>query len=262
MSDIKGIILAAGEGKRLQHLTKDCPKCMVKLFGKSLLEHQIDAFRKCGINDITVIKGHKGEMINFSGIKYYENKDYKSTNMVETLFRGVSFIELGGDLIIGYGDIIYQIDNLNQVLSCKDEIGVMVDRNWRRYWELRFSDPLEDAETFVMDSEGYVIELGKKAKSFKRIHGQYTGLIKVRENKIKDFIDFYKSLNRNKVYDGKNFSNMYMTSFLQEIIDAGWKVKAVSVENGWLEIDSVNDLQIYENLYKVGELASFCRLEN
>ena len=86
MSDIKGIILAAGEGKRLKHLTKNCPKCMVRLFGKSLLQYQIETFRKCGIKDITVIKGHKGEMINFSGIKYYDNKDYKSTNMVETLF--------------------------------------------------------------------------------------------------------------------------------------------------------------------------------
>ena len=86
MRDTKAIILAAGEGKRLKHLTKNCPKCMIRLFGKSLLEHQIETFRKCGIDDITVIKGHRGEMINFSGIKYYDNKHYETTNMVETLF--------------------------------------------------------------------------------------------------------------------------------------------------------------------------------
>ena len=258
----RAIILAAGQGTRLRPLTNNKPKCLVLLQGKTFLERQVNVLKRAGVKDLLVVGGYRVDLIKEAGFNCMVNPKYESTNMVETLFRGVSFIELGGDLIIGYGDIIYQIDNLNQVLSCEDEIGVMVDRNWRRYWELRFSDPLEDAETFVMDSEGYVIELGKKAKSFKRIHGQYTGLIKVRENKIKDFIDFYKSLNRNKIYDGKNFSNMYMTSFLQEIIDAGWKVKAVSVENGWLEIDSVNDLQIYENLYKVGELASFCRLEN
>ena len=258
----RAIILAAGQGTRLRPLTNNKPKCLVLLQGKTFLERQVNVLKRAGVKDLLVVGGYRVDLIKEAGFNCMVNPKYESTNMVETLFRGVSFIELGGDLIIGYGDIIYQIENLNQVLSCEDEIGVMVDRNWRRYWELRFSDPLEDAETFVMDSEGYVIELGKKAKSFKRIHGQYTGLIKVREDKIKDFIDFYKSLNRNKIYDGKNFSNMYMTSFLQEIIDAGWKVKAVSVENGWLEIDSVNDLQIYENLYKVGELASFCRLEN
>ena len=258
----RAIILAAGQGTRLRPLTNNKPKCLVLLQGKTFLERQVNVLKRAGVKDLLVVGGYRVDLIKEAGFNCMVNPKYESTNMVETLFRGVSFIELGGDLIIGYGDIIYQIDNLNQVLSCEDEIGVMVDRNWRRYWELRFTDPLDDAETFVMDSAGYVIELGKKAKSFKRIHGQYTGLIKVREDKIKDFIDFYKSLNRNKIYDGKNFSNMYMTSFLQEIIDAGWKVKAVSVENGWLEIDSVNDLQIYENLYKVGELASFCRLEN
>jgi len=258
----RAIILAAGQGTRLRPLTNNKPKCLIPLQGKTFLERQANVLKRAGVRDLLVVGGYRVDLIKKAGFNCMVNPQYESTNMVDTLFRGISFIELGGDLIIGYGDIIYQIDNLNQVLACKDEIGVMVDHNWRRYWELRFSDPLEDAETFVTDSEGYVIELGKKADNFKRIHGQYTGLIKVREDKIKDFIDFYKSLDQNKIYDGKNFSNMYMTSFLQEIIDAGWKVKAVSVENGWLEIDSVNDLQIYEDLYKIGELASFCRLEN
>ena len=75
------------------------------------------------------------------------------------------------------------------------------------------------------------------------------------------FAVVFAILQRVKIF-GKDKKNMYMTSFLQEIIDAGWRIKAVPVKNGWLEIDSVNDLQIYENLYKVGELASFCRLEN
>ena len=53
-----------------------------------------------------------------------------------------------------------------------------------------------------------------------------------------------------------------MTSFLQKLIDSDWKVKGVFVENGWLEVDSVEDLKIYDKLFKTGELASFCRLEN
>ena len=43
---INVIILAAGMGKRLGSPTKDIPKGMVKLFGKSLLEMQIDIFKK------------------------------------------------------------------------------------------------------------------------------------------------------------------------------------------------------------------------
>ena len=52
---MKVIILAAGEGTRLGHLTHQNPKCLVELFGKSLLQWQVELFRRCDINDITII---------------------------------------------------------------------------------------------------------------------------------------------------------------------------------------------------------------
>ena len=45
MNNLKVIILAAGEGKRLRPLTKNIPKCMVNFFGRSLLQRQIDVFQ-------------------------------------------------------------------------------------------------------------------------------------------------------------------------------------------------------------------------
>ena len=53
---------------------------------------------------------------------------------------------------------------------------------------------------------------------------------------------------------------MYMTSFLQLLIEAGWEVKAVEVHGGWLEIDSVDDLEIYETLLSNGDLIKFISL--
>ena len=44
---MNAIILAAGMGVRLLPETKNIPKGMVKLFDKTLLEMQIDVFRKC-----------------------------------------------------------------------------------------------------------------------------------------------------------------------------------------------------------------------
>jgi choline kinase len=59
-------------------------------------------------------------------------------------------------------------------------------------------------------------------------------------------IKYYNSLDRNAVYDGKNFDNMYMTSLIQSIADNIKKPKAVFIEGGWLEIDSIDDLKAYE----------------
>jgi CTP:phosphocholine cytidylyltransferase-like protein len=59
VKNLKAIILAAGRGKRLNPLTDKIPKAMVKLFGKSLLEWQINVFRNCNINDISIVTGYK-----------------------------------------------------------------------------------------------------------------------------------------------------------------------------------------------------------
>jgi NDP-sugar pyrophosphorylase family protein len=51
-----------------------------------------------------------------------------------------------------------------------------------------------------------------------------------------------------------------MTSFLQLLIDNGWKAKAVLVDNGWLEVDCVDDLEHYEKMAKDGKLDQFYKV--
>jgi len=43
---------------------------------------------------------------------------------------------------------------------------------------------------------------------------------------------------------------MFMTSYLQLLIDNNVRLKSVFIENGWIEIDSVSDLLAYENMMK------------
>jgi choline kinase len=257
----RALILAAGQGTRLQPYTLDKPKCLVPLLGRPLLERQKSVLIQTGIHDIHVAAGYRADQIKALGFDISINDRFDSTNMVATLFSALPFIKQGGDLLIAYGDIVYQQDNLEKLLACDDEIALMIDSHWKKYWELRLDNPLQDAETLIMDKNGYITELGKKPDSYDRIQGQYTGLIKIRADKISEFIDFYNDLDRAGIYDGQNFDNMYMTSFLQAMINEGWKIRACLVENGWLEVDTVEDLELYENLAHTGQLQDFCQLE-
>ena len=45
-------------------------------------------------------------------------------------------------------------------------------------------------------------------------------------------------MNREALYDGQSFNNMYMTSFLQYLIDCGTDIRAAFIHNGWLEVDT------------------------
>ncbi len=217
----RAIILAAGQGTRLRPLTEHCPKCLVSFAGKPLLDRQAEVLTRCGVNNIHVVGGYRADQIKHRGYSCSINEQYESTNMVSTLFSAMDYLTGTDDLLISYGDIIYQENNLRAVLSSQDEIAVMSDTQWKDFWSLRFDDPLSDAETFKCDQDGYIIELGKKARSYDDIQGQYTGLIKIRADRISALIDFYQQLDRGAQYDGKNFDNMYMTSFLQALIHAG-----------------------------------------
>ena len=68
---MNAIILAAGQGKRLYPLTKNKPKCMVNLFGKTLLEWQISVFKQCGITDISIVTGYHSELIDLPGVEFF-----------------------------------------------------------------------------------------------------------------------------------------------------------------------------------------------
>ena len=134
---MKVIILAAGRGSRLTPLTDDKPKCLVKLFGKSLLEWQIEKFRKFGINDISVVTGYKKELISFDGIKIYHNTNFEKTNMIETLFCAKK--EINEIVIVSYGDIIFEDSVVKKLIESKEDFSVVVDKEWKKYWSIRQS---------------------------------------------------------------------------------------------------------------------------
>ena len=256
----RAVILAAGQGSRLRPLTDNRPKGLVSLAGRSLLERQLDVLKFCGVRETHIVTGYRSEMIDEMGIPTTKNNDFRNTNMVESLFCARSFLQTDDNVIISYGDIVYEPGNLRALLSSTAEVALMIDKNWRDLWELRQEDPLEDAETLVLDSKNNVLELGNKPLNYERIHGQYTGLIMIRGDKVGDMVEFYDALKQRSQSQLPTFRNMYMTQFLQSLIDAGWETKAVLVHGGWLEVDSVQDLRTYESLETQGELSRFCKL--
>lgn len=259
---MKALILAAGQGTRLRPLTDDRPKCLVELGGKSLLERQSTVLRRADIQDVTVVSGYRADQIAARGFAIRMNPRYATTNMVATLFSAADLMGGGQDLLICYGDIVYESRVLSSLLAVDAPVTVMVDRQWLRYWRLRLDDPLTDAETLKLGPGGRLRELGKKPRGYSEIEGQYMGLIKVRADHVDKLRQVYASMDRAGTYDGKDFDNMYMTSFIQYLIDYDWDVRVAETDNGWLEVDSVSDLQRYEAMAVDGSLASFYQLQD
>ena len=241
---MKAIILAAGKGTRLRPLTDSKPKCLVELAGKSLLEHQLDTLSECGITDIHVIGGYYADQLVNAKYKLHQNYNYNNSNMVHTLF--VAMEELTGreDIIISYGDIVYQKNVLQKLIDLDAPISLVIDRAWLSYWKTRMEDPLTDLETLKLDNTNKIIEIGKKPQNLSEIDGQYIGLIKVNAQFVTKLKNTWQNMDKDILYDGKDYDNMYMTSYLQMLINLGWDIRATFIENGWAEIDCLADLDV------------------
>ena len=257
---MRAIILAAGEGTRLQPYTNNTPKCMVSLAGKPLLHRQIEVLRSINIEKIMVVGGFCSKSIDCLGAETALNQNYMKTSMVSTLFCAEEWMN-DEDLLICYGDIVYEPRVLESLIACSSPICVSIDKSWKILWDLRMDDPLLDAETLRLADSDRIIQIGKKATSYDQINGQYIGLIKVRSDFVRPFKDAWHSLDRQKIYDGKDLENMYMTSFLQHLIDIDFDVRAAFTENGWLEVDTAEDLELYERCFYEGTLKEIINLD-
>jgi choline kinase len=258
---MKAVILAAGEGSRLRPLTQDRPKCLVELAGRSLLERQCAVLRRSGIRDVVVVAGYRAEQVRRTGVQVIVNPAYATTNMVASLFCARDTLLAGQDVLVCYGDIVFEERVIRALRSCPARVALAVNTDWLRLWRLRMADPLQDAETLRIARDGSVVEIGRKPRDLREIEAQYMGLIQFRADQLPEVVAFYDSLDRGQLYDGREFSAMFMTTFLQKLIDRGYRVQAVPQHGGWLEVDTLQDLALYEKLARTGRIAEYCELE-
>ena len=181
--------------------------------------------------------------------------------MVASLMCARDVFDGRDDVLIAYGDIVYEPRLVTAVGATRSGIGVVVDRSWRRLWDLRMEDPLADAETLRRDDDGYLVELGRRPERAEDIEAQYVGLVLVRAATAPDWCARYDALAPDGDYEGRDRDHMFMTAYLQLLIDAGVRIDAVGVDGGWLEVDTLDDLRAYDALQARGELATIVDLE-
>lgn len=237
---LKAIILAAGEGTRLRPYTLDRPKCLVEVDGHSLLDRQLAVLGTEDIQPIVLIGGYRVEMLKRHNIEVRVNPRYAETNMVWTLFCAEA--DLDSDVLICYGDIVYSQEILRALLESKADIAVAIDLDWEPYWRARNEDPLDDAETLKMGPDGRILEIGQKPKSLSEIEGQYMGLMKFSAKGVKLLKKTFHDAKLEGSLGGKALEKSYMTDLLQAMIDLNYRLDAVLVHGGWVEVDTVSDL--------------------
>ena len=119
---MKAVILAAGEGVRLQPVTSTRPKHLIKVGGKPILEHCLNALQASGISEMLIVVHYMGDMIRqYFGdgqklgvrIEYVEQKSAVGTGDAV----GVVEPHVSGDFILVYGDLLFTEKAVKSVLE-------------------------------------------------------------------------------------------------------------------------------------------------
>ncbi len=241
----RALIIAAGLGSRLKDHTENLPKCMLDFGGQTLLQRQLNAYKKNEINDISLIRGYKKEKINYKGIKYFENTDFKNNNILNSIFYAEKIIN--GNIIISYSDILFEPSVVERLQNSDHDISVVVDIDWRGYYVGRKDHPISEAENVIFNSNNEVEKIGKINTGNEEVHGEFIGMIKLSSRGAEIFKHHFHRLKKiywNKPFQrAKIFQKAYLTDFIQELVDIGIKVHCVIIESGWKEIDTVEDYQ-------------------
>ncbi len=246
------VFLAAGQGTRLRPYTNDRPKCLVPLFGQPILEYGLRAARSVGIERLTIVTGYLADEIcsrYATDADCLFNPHFETSNMVTSLLCALDHFggEIHEDIIIAYTDIVYTPSVLEKLMVSTGNVSVVVDLDWWRLWSLRMENPLDDAESLKLGSDGTIVEIGRKPRSPTDIAGQYIGLTKLSCDFLDNFRSFYDALDPLGRHLEKTRDMMDMTTLLQLLRTAGHTLTPVFINGYWLEVDSTADLAAYES---------------
>jgi choline kinase len=133
---IKAVILAAGVGSRIRPLTDNCPKSLLMINGKTILEMMISHIQKCGISEIVFVLGYLQDQIKdyvktqFPDLvaHYITNKKYKETNtgysllLTKDLVQNSTFIKFDAD-------VVFDISILKNLIDSEHDNCLCIDKN-------------------------------------------------------------------------------------------------------------------------------------
>lgn len=237
---MKLILLAAGKSSRIFKKI-NINKCLIKIKKKTLLRRLVDQALKSKIDIIDVVTGFKSKNIENElkncKVNFIKNSKYRTTDMVYSSLLALKNTKT--DVVICYTDIIFDYKIFKKFkLKKYKNITLPHLKDWTNVWKKRKKKFFDDAETFIIDNENKVIEIGKKLtkKKLSKTRGQFMGIIYVPKEMIEKVIFFYRKRKKKKIQ---------FTEFINFLISKKLEINTFSYNGLWYEFDDIYDLKSF-----------------
>ena len=247
---MKAIILAAGMGSRLKSLTKDNPKCMIKVNNETLIKRVLLQLDSCNLEEIILVLGYKKdilkEYINNLGIKtkisYIDNDIYDKTNNIYSLYMAKEEM-IKNDILLLESDLIFD-DSILKNLVADSNKNMAVIASYESWM---------DGTCVKLNSENNIIDfVSSKKFNFNNTKDLYktVNIYKFSKEFNKCYIKFLEA------YLSSNGENQYYETVLETMINVlpnELKGFVLNDNQKWYEIDDKQDLDIAESIFSSNE---------
>jgi phosphoenolpyruvate phosphomutase len=238
--DASAVILAASRGQGMDELTRDRPKVMIPVAGKTVLRRLVDKFKAQGINDITVVGGYRAEAIDTQGAKVVVNADWESVSELGSLACAVD--ALTDDTVLLYGDLLFRTYILNNVMDWDADLLVVVD-----------SSPLDEAlgnkNDLAYCSAPDDRAMYQQKVSLERISsetewqgrkpdGRWIGMLRARgpgRSQLQQALDQLRA--------EPGFERMDVPDLVNRLVENGHAPQVQYISGHWMDINNLDDLQ-------------------
>lgn len=249
-------MLAAGMGKRLQKYTENQTKCMIRIAGKTLLEHACDALKSAGVHKLILVVGYHGDdLVEYARknitdmeLEFVYNTVYDTTNNIYSLYLARDYLRRD-DTILLESDLIYDAEIIQELVA-SDRPNLATVAQYE-YWM--------DGTVCRLDEQDNIVEfVDKKDFNYKNA-SQYYKTVNVykfsKQFALERYIPFLETYIQ--VYG----SDQYYESVLKIIAHINkMDLKAYRVgKHKWYEIDNAQDYDIAGTMFQKTEdkLASY-----
>ncbi len=258
----RAIIVAAGRGSRLGPETAEIPKCMVKVAGKPILHHQLDALTGAGVDDVVVVRGYRGSLIDGGPhtLRFVENPEWERNNILASLIYASA--EMDGGFFFSYSDIVFAPSVATQLAKAaattQASAALIVDRRWADAYVGRTLHPIPEAELSAVSGAGdtaRVTAVGKMVVPSEQAAGEFIGLAWFSQQAADGLRKIWKDALATGGLEApfgraRALRHAYLSDALNALAESGQHLAPVFIDGQWREIDTGQDLAAAEPIVR------------
>ena len=239
---IKAIILAAGVGSRIRPLTDNCPKSLLKINGKTILEMMLSHIQACGINEVVFVLGYLQDQIKdyvktqFPDliVQFITNEKYEVTNTGYSLMLTKDFVQ-DSTFIKFDADVVFDINILKMLLASEYDNCLCIDKN--------INLDAEEIKVIIKD-DNRVVKASKTVNPVDAI-GESIGIEKISGETACTLFNELELMMKDEQYHQEYYEAAY-----ERLIEKDIPFHALDISGlKWTEIDTQEDFMLAENIF-------------